>query len=82
MIFDVKSRVLRTPSLLLKKRVSIFLYDGCLFAIFSVAVNTIVARLGSILDIDSILPHAKGHVRARTMCGTVDRRSSSCVTRT
>ena len=45
--------------------------DGCLFAIFSVAVNTIATSLCSILDIDSILPHAKGHVWAITLGGAV-----------
>ena len=43
---------------------NISVYDGCLFAIFSVAVNTIATRPGSILDIDSILPYAKGTRRA------------------
>ena len=47
---------------------NIFGFDECLFAIFSVAVNTIVARLGSMLDIDSILPHAKGEVQCIPVC--------------
>ena len=60
---------------------SFFLCDGCLFAIFSVAVNTIVATPGSILDIDRILPHAKGEVQCIPVRGAVFSRSSSCVTR-
>ena len=52
-------------------------YNLWFFLIFSVAVCRIVARPGSRIDIDSILPHAKRHVQYITMCEDPDPRSSS-----
>ena len=39
------------------------IYNGCSPLIFSSAVNTLFMRVCLALDIDGILPHAKGHVQ-------------------
>ena len=56
-------------------------YDGCLFAIFSVAVCRIATSFIIVLDIDNILPHAKGHDQCIPVRGAVSPGSSSHETR-